>query len=100
EAYQYVEDQKALEWYDRAITRLGQEAELKEAAARIYENMGYDKLYKEKQYAESIQLLDKAIELRPNLAYAHNNRGNAYRRLGSAYRRSEKYEQAVKDYER
>jgi tetratricopeptide (TPR) repeat protein len=91
EAYEGKDDNKTLEWYEKALERLGQETELREAAAETYSNVA-DKLYEEKKHAEGIPFLDRAIELKPDYAYAYNSRGFAYWNLGE-------YEHAIVDYD-
>lgn len=63
EAYQGNDDHKAWKWYEKALARLDQEVELKEAAAEVC-NALCTKLYDEKKYAESISFYDKALELK------------------------------------
>ncbi len=92
EAYTGGDDRKALDWYEKALTRLGEEGELKEATARVCWNIAY-KLYEEKQYVECISLLNKAVELKPDFAVAYYNRG-------TAYANQQQYEQAIADYNR
>ena len=52
-----------------------------------------NKLYEEKKYAESIPFLDRAIELKPDYAWAYTRRGVAYNEL-------KKYQRALEDYSR
>ncbi len=92
EAYLSKDDAKALVWYEKALMRLGQQIELKEAAAEAALNVSYA-LYQEKKYAEVISLLDRAIELNPSYAIAYNSRGVAYADL-------KKYQWAIDDYDR
>ena len=77
-------------WYDKALSRLNAEVELKEAAAGTCWNIAYQ-LYEEKKLAERLPLLTKAIELKPDYALAYNSRGVAYAEL-------EQYELALVDY--
>ncbi len=77
EAYLSKDDTKALAWYEKALTRLGGQIELKEAGAQAAQNVAYT-LYQEKKYAEMIPFLDKAIALDSNDAAAYNLRGFAY----------------------
>jgi len=92
EAYLRKDDARALAWYEKALTRLGQQIELKEAAAEAVWNVAYA-LYQEKKYAEVISLLDRAIELNPSYAIAYYNRGLAYGNL-------EEYQRAIQDCDR
>ncbi|HVB24757.1 MAG TPA: tetratricopeptide repeat protein [Ktedonobacteraceae bacterium] len=126
EAYPMKGDEKALEWYEKALTvlELEQEIELREAAARRYSSVAYN-LIKEEKYAEMIELLTRAIVLKSDFALAYNNRGLAYKNLkeytqaladytqaialdpkyafvygnrGNAYNNLKKYEEAIADY--
>jgi tetratricopeptide (TPR) repeat protein len=90
EAYQDKDDNKALEWYEKALTRLDQQVGLREATAETCWNVAY-KLYEEKKQAERMPFLNRAIELKPDYANAYNSRGNAYSAL-------KQYEQAIADY--
>ena len=90
EAYRYDDDLKALEWYQKALTRLGGEEELKEAAASTAFNIGTE-FYNRKEYSESLPYYSLAIELNPNYISAYNNRGHVY-----VYRNQ--YEEALSDY--
>jgi tetratricopeptide (TPR) repeat protein len=90
EAYQGRDDRKALELYEKALTKLDGEDELKEAAARTCFDIAYQ-LDEEKQYPEAISLLDKAIRLKPDFVFAYNIRGFAYYNLTQ-------YEAAIADF--
>ena len=48
--------------------------------------------FDKENYNQAIKDYDKAIELKPNYAYAYNNRGIAYNKKGN-------YDQAIKDYD-
>lgn len=85
-----IDEQKALEWYEKALTRLGLETTLRKAAARAYWTMAH-KLRKEKKVAECLPLLNRALELTPDDAAAYTSRGAVYRDLGE-------YQQAHEDY--
>src|SRR6266536_3077293 len=92
EAFRSQDDTKALEWYEKALTRLSQLAELREKAASAASDAAY-KRYEEKKYAECIDLLNRAIELKSNYAWAYFTRGRAYSGL-------EEYQRAIADYSR
>src|SRR5581483_4415612 len=92
EAYADVEDAKALQWYEKALTRLGQATELKEEAATTAFKAAYQ-LNTKKKYDEAIFHLNRAIELNPLYAYAYYERGYAHYQL-------RKCEQAITDYDR
>src|SRR5438270_7487739 len=74
EAYEDRDDRKSLEWYEKALTRLDQLIELREAAARTCWNIAY-KLIDEKKYTESLPFLNKALELKSNYGGAYISRG-------------------------
>ena len=90
EAYRYDDELKALEWYQKALTRLGVEQEIKEAAASTAYDIGYE-FQEEKKYSESLKYYNLAIELNPEYVVAYNNRGHVY-----VYRNQ--YEEALSDY--
>jgi tetratricopeptide (TPR) repeat protein len=91
EAYQFSDENRALEWYEKAFTRLRQEDELKESLAKTCYEYG-KKLHGEKRYVESMRLLNRAIELISDYTYAYFNRGIAY------YEQQE-YLLAIADYD-
>ncbi len=90
EAYVDKDNVTALQWYEKALERLGQEVGLKEDVAETYYAVGL-KLYEEKKYKESLTALDRAIELKPNYFYAYGDRGAIYDDLLE-------FEQAIADY--
>jgi tetratricopeptide (TPR) repeat protein len=92
EAYQREDDRKALEWYEKALKRLEQQDELKKAAAEAAWYVS-DTLDREKKYAESIVLLNRAIELNANYVLAYKSRGNVRYEL-------KEYWRAIQDYDR
>jgi tetratricopeptide (TPR) repeat protein len=92
EAYRGKDDGKALEWYEKALARLGDEEELKDAAARMCYDIGY-KLYNEKEYDQCLPSLNRAVELKPDYTWAYNLRGSAYAGLKD-------YTRAIADYDR
>lgn len=91
EAYQNKDNYKALEWYGKALTRLGHETGLKESTARTYYAIA-DKLYDEKKYAEYIPFLNRAVELKPDYLWAYTLRGIAYNELHD-------YQRAIADFD-
>ena len=91
EAYDGEDDNQALEWYEKALTILGQEVELREAAAKLYWHIAY-KLSLEQRWDERVILLNKAITLKADYVDAYISRGSTYTALGE-------YERALKDYD-
>ena len=89
-AYQGKDNNKALEWHEKALVRLGHEGELREATAEVCYSIS-NKLYKDKKHTESIPFLDRAIELKPDYPSAFNLRGIAFHYL-------KEYQQAIQDY--
>src|SRR5258708_2979697 len=89
-----VDEQKAVEWYEKALPLLGSETALKKAAARAYWNMAH-KLRKEKKVAECLPLLKRAIELTPEDASPYTSRGAVYRLLREYQRALEDYTHAI-----
>ncbi len=92
EAYRNQDDKKALEWYEKALTRLNQLSELKEETAVVTFNAA-NTFYDEKKYTECKNLLNRAIELKSDFALAYYNRGLA------AYYLKE-HQHAIEDYSR
>jgi tetratricopeptide (TPR) repeat protein len=92
ESHRGEDENKALEWYERALSRLDNEIELREAATNAcYEvSMG---LYDERKYTECIRLLNRAVELKSDYTTAYILRGIAYRKL-------KEYGRAIQDYDR
>ena len=89
-----LEEQKAWEWYEKALTRLGLETALRKAAARTYWNVAH-KLRKEKKVDECLPLLNRALELTPDDAAAYTSRGAVYRDLREYARALEDYAHAI-----
>src|SRR6266571_5007808 len=89
-----LEEQKAWEWYEKALTRLGLETALRKAAARTYWNVAH-KLRKEKKVDECLPLLNRALELTPDDAAAYTSRGAVYRDLREYARALEDYTHAI-----
>jgi tetratricopeptide (TPR) repeat protein len=83
------EDDQALEWFQKALTRLEKEKELRAAAAGTSRDVAYRRATAGK-YAEAIPLLDQAIGLDADNPYTYYNRGLAY-----CLKRSEKDEQTA-----
>jgi tetratricopeptide (TPR) repeat protein len=94
EAYEYQDNQKALEWYERVLTQLRQDQALREAAANAALERAND-LHKGKKYNEVISILNRSLELRPDYSGAFNNRGNAYKDLKQVERAIQDYDQAI-----
>lgn len=90
EAYAYKEMLRSLEWYEKALIRLGQSTTLKKETAKIASRIA-DQLYNKKKPVEAINLLNKSIGLDPSNAIAYNKRGRVYSAL-------KEYEQAIADY--
>ncbi len=82
------------ECYEKALSRLHEESELrsklKAAAARYYEYAAW-LCMEDEAYNESIALLNRALELNPENASCYSYRGLAYSKL-------KKYEHALQDY--
>ena len=91
EAYEGSDDMKSWAWYEQALKWLGEEKDLRVAAAWISWKIGFQLLNDAKKYAEGLPYINKSIDLNPNDAYAYNGRGVAYKNL-------KEYELAIKDY--
>jgi tetratricopeptide (TPR) repeat protein len=89
-----VDEQKAVEWYEKALTLLGSESALRKAATRAYWNMAR-KLRGEKKVVEGLPLLNRAIDLTPDDAAAYTSRGAIYRQLQEYTKALEDYTQAI-----
>ena len=85
EAYKGKDNNKAIEWYEKALALLEQEIALSDAAAGRYFEIAYD-LHIEKDYSGVIELLNRAIKLKQDDAFAYNNRGIAYENSSSMSR--------------
>jgi tetratricopeptide (TPR) repeat protein len=94
EDWRYQDEEKARGWYEKALTRLRQEPELRKAVASLYRDIS-NKFYDEKKYSESIPPLNRAIELDPYHVIAYNDRGAAYSFLGQDERALEDYNRAI-----
>ena len=92
ESYRGRDVNQALVWYERALTRLDKETELREAAAEACYKLG-SRLYQEKKYTESLRVLNRAVELKPDYAWAYIVRGLDYYDL-------KQYQRAIADYDR
>ena len=127
EAYRGSDDIKALEWFEKAMTRLGTQSELRDATAEAALSAS-NKFVKERKHEEQrIRYLDRAIELKPDYARAYGRRGHAYISVrnyqraiedctkaieldptdawvcdnrGFAYLRLRMYQQAIQDFDR
>src|SRR5262249_28537268 len=62
EAHRRQDDSKALEWYEKTLKRLNNEAELRKDTVQTYRDVAA-KLFAETKHAERIPLLNRAIEL-------------------------------------
>lgn len=78
----------------KALTRLGTNSQLREAASRTAWNVAYT-LYKEKKASERIPFLNRAIELVPDYKQAYNSRSIAYGDLKEYKRTIEDCDQAI-----
>src|SRR5207248_1222460 len=94
EAFEDRDDNKAMEWYEKALSRLDEQIELSEATAKTCWNVAY-KLHEEKRHAERIPFLNRAIELKPDYANAYTSRGITYSGLKEYQRALEDYTQAI-----
>ena len=63
EAYRKRDDATALEWYEKALSRLKDDSDLKQEIAETCYNIG-DKLDDEKKYSDVLRYLNRAIELK------------------------------------
>ena len=90
EAYSGKDGNKAIEWYEKALTILNEETKLREDAASAYFDVAYG-LIEKKQFNEMVKLWTKAVNLRPDYTFAYYNRGLAYANL-------KQYDDAIADY--
>lgn len=63
--------------------------------ARVYGNLGYY-LSMERQFEKSIPYFEKAIELKPDLSYVHDNLGYAFLQLGKLKQGKEHISKSLK----
>ncbi len=92
ESHRGRNENNAVEWFERALSRLDKEIELREAAAEACYEVGKG-LRQEKKYTESIRFLNRAIELKLDYTWAYIVRGIAYDDL-------KEYQRAIQDYDR
>ena len=92
ESHRGRDENKAVEWFERALSRLNKEIELREATAEVYYEIAIG-LLEERKYTESIRFLNRAIELKPDYNRVYFARGIAYGNL-------KEYQRAIADYER
>jgi len=92
ESYRGRDENQALVWYERALTRLDKDTDLREAAAEVCYELGR-RLRSEKQYPESLSVLNRAVELKSDYTWAYIGKGSAYGIL-------KQYEQAIQDFDR
>ncbi len=95
EAYRGRDDIKALEWYEKALTRLGTQSKLRDAAAEAALSVSYAFAEERKHVEQEIPYLNRAIELKPDYARAYGSRGNAYNRLRNYQRAIQDCSQAI-----
>jgi len=74
EAYQEVDDDKSLKYYEQALKHLGGQVDLQETVTEAYVNVA-NKAYEEEKYQDSLSLLNKAITLLPEHAADFTNYG-------------------------
>ena len=92
EAYRGTNNGKALEWYEKALSQLEQNAELYKETVRTAIGVT-SKLYEQKKYVECISLLGRSIELVSDYA-------DAYYAQSVAYIGLEEYQQALTGFNR
>ena len=92
ESYRGRDENQALVWYERALTRLDKDTDLREAAAEVCYELGR-RLRSEKKYPESLSVLNRAVELKSDYTWAYIGKGSAYGIL-------KQYEQAIQDFDR
>ncbi|WP_201394051.1 tetratricopeptide repeat protein [Ktedonobacter sp. SOSP1-52] len=77
EANRWYNTAKAIEWYERALAFLPQEADVKEAVSETYYELG-SKRFSDKRFGECIGFLSRTIDLTSNHKVALHMRGIAY----------------------
>ncbi len=92
ETYLGKNDNETLKWYEKALTQLEQNSELREATARVAWRIAI-KQSEEKKFFESKTTSDRDIELCPTNSSYYSMRGAAYYDL-------EDYEQSIVDCNR
>jgi tetratricopeptide (TPR) repeat protein len=80
EAYSDKDNTKSLAWYEKALTKLGDEEKLRADIANVCIGV-VRKLNEEKKHRECLPLLDRAVELKQDLAHAYSWRGYVYGEL-------------------
>jgi len=62
EAYESQDTHKSLEWYEKALTHLREDVELREDTARISHKIAEKLIFEEKQYRQSLPYLHTSVE--------------------------------------
>jgi len=125
DAHRVKNKNKALTWYEKALTVLPDDSELKEVTARTYWDVANHN--EKKKHAERLFFLNRAIQLKPDYVAAYFSRGVGYShqknfqeaiadfdvaieldpgsaliyvQRGVTYRHQNKYQEAIADFER
>ena len=89
--YQNSQEQQALYWYEKALSRLPEQEDLQEVILNIYW-MRADNAYHQEQYKKSISFLQEALTIKYNFA-------DAYYSLGNVYYKLKDYQSAITNYQ-
>jgi tetratricopeptide (TPR) repeat protein len=82
EVHMNRDDYQALEWYERALTQLSQDKELKEATTEAYRRVARQ-LYNKSKFTEGLPFSQRAIEISPDYANAYSSRGGHFTGISS-----------------
>ena len=90
DAHKVKNKNKALTWYEKALTVLHNDSELKDITARTYWDVANNN--EKKKQAERLSFLNRAIELKSNYVAAYYSRG-------IVYSHQKKYQEAIADFD-
>jgi tetratricopeptide (TPR) repeat protein len=100
-AYQEYNEQIALKWYQKALSRLSNQAELEQEIQQVYWITAF-RLYHEGSYRQSIETLNEALvytDLTHKTRAGKYNLADIYYSLGNAEYALKKYSDAIVCYE-
>jgi tetratricopeptide (TPR) repeat protein len=90
DAHRVKNKNKALTWYEKALTVLPDDSELKEVTARTYWDVANHN--EKRKHAERLFFLNRAIELKSDYVAAYYSRG-------IVYSHQKKYQEAIADFD-
>lgn len=92
--YQNNDEQEALQWYEKALSRLSWQDDLREDILNIYW-MRANSAYQKEKYKDCISFLQEALTIKYNFADAYYSLGNTYYALKDYQRAIFNYQYAI-----